>query len=82
MKPSSVSCPSCQAVAFRHCQSTNCSWFRCARCRSYGPYQNLAVGAWSEYQSVMPLEMLYEMASIEIDQRVPLHPDLRTGADG
>jgi hypothetical protein len=79
MKPSTVTCPSCTAAninapAYTHCNSTTCDLFRCARCRSYGSYKTLTVEAWREYHAALPLELLFEMASLEEEQYDPPRP--------
>ena len=74
MKPTNVSCPKCRAVAQAHCASPTCNWFRCLRCRAYGAYQALSEAAWQDYASQLPLELLYEMASLEEDQYDPPRP--------
>jgi hypothetical protein len=76
-QPSSVTCPKCPngaVPAYKHCNSLTCDLFRCARCRAYGPYKNLRAEAWRDFSSTLPLELLYEMASLEEDQYDPPRP--------
>jgi len=78
-RPSSVSCPTClagglEAPAYTHCSSPLCDLFRCARCRSYGPYKSLKAESWREYHACLPLELLWQMASLEEDQYDPPRP--------
>lgn len=74
MNPTNVKCPKCGGVAPRHCTTKSCTLFRCARCRAYGSYTSLIADKWAEYHPILPLELLYEMASIEDDQRTPPRP--------
>lgn len=79
MKPTNVSCPKCRMVAQSHCESATCDLFRCKRCRAFGPYKSLTEAAWAEYVPALPLELLYEMASLEEDQYDPPRPAAPAG---